>query len=91
MRVSATVLLRDPDTYEVVTVRAGEAVPGWATDLIGEHLVEDGDEGGYDSLKVDDLKAEIARRNEDREEADLISDEGKKADLVAALEADDNN
>jgi hypothetical protein len=48
-------------------------------------------EEGYDSLKVDELNEEIDRRNEDRGEADLIKpDSGKKADLVAALEADDN-
>lgn len=43
----------------------------------------------YGDLKVDELKQLIAGRNEGREEADLISDEGKKADLVAVLEADD--
>lgn len=43
----------------------------------------------YSSFTVDDLKAEIASRNEGREEADLIPAEGRKADLVAALEADD--
>lgn len=44
---------------------------------------------GYDGLKVDELKAEIASRNEGRDEGDLISDDGRKADLVAALELDD--
>jgi hypothetical protein len=39
---------------------------------------------------VADLKAEVERRNEGRDEADLIAPEGtKKADLIAALEADD--
>ena len=45
---------------------------------------------GYDGLKVDELKAEIERRNEGRDDADLLSSDGKKADLIAALEADDN-
>jgi hypothetical protein len=45
---------------------------------------------GYSTMKVDALKAEIAKRNEGREEADLLSDEGLKADLIATLEADDN-
>jgi hypothetical protein len=45
---------------------------------------------GYSGMKVDALKAEIAKRNEGREEADRLSDEGLKADLIAALEADDN-
>jgi hypothetical protein len=45
--------------------------------------------GGYASMKVADLKAEIERRNEGREEPDRLPGDGKKADLVAALEADD--
>lgn len=44
---------------------------------------------GYGDQKVADLKAEIAQRNEGREEADLIPGDGNKADLIAALEADD--
>lgn len=43
----------------------------------------------YSSMKVDEIKAEIESRNEGREEADLLSLEGKKADLVATLDADD--
>jgi len=45
---------------------------------------------GYADQRVDDLKAEIDSRNEGRDEADLIPATGVKADLVAALEADDN-
>lgn len=45
---------------------------------------------GYDAQKVADLEAEIANRNEGRDEADQIVPAGtKKADLIAALEADD--
>lgn len=44
---------------------------------------------GYQAQKVDDLKAEIARRNAERPEDDQLSADGKKADLVATLEADD--
>ncbi|HKY59205.1 MAG TPA: SAP domain-containing protein [Aeromicrobium sp.] len=44
---------------------------------------------GYAAMKVADLKAEIESRNEDRDEESLLSAEGKKADLVATLEADD--
>lgn len=44
---------------------------------------------GYGSMKVTDLRAEIGKRNEGREEADQVSAEGNKAALVAALEADD--
>ena len=45
---------------------------------------------GYEALKVADLKAEIERRNDGREESDRLSGEGKKADLIAALQADDD-
>lgn len=47
---------------------------------------------GYDALTVDDLRSEVARRNEGRDEASrLIAPSGaKKADLIKALEADDN-
>ncbi|MCX5119220.1 SAP domain-containing protein [Micromonospora sp. NBC_00362] len=44
---------------------------------------------GYEALTVPKLKAEIERRNADRDEADRVSSEGRKPDLVAALEADD--
>lgn len=49
------------------------------------------DGGAYSGLKVDELKAEIDRRNEGRDDADLLSTEGKKADLIAALESDDGS
>ncbi|MEU4772961.1 SAP domain-containing protein [Micromonospora sp. NPDC023644] len=45
---------------------------------------------GYDAMKVADLRAEIERRNEGRDEADLLSLDGRKPDLVAALKADDD-
>lgn len=46
---------------------------------------------GYESQKVDDLKAEIDSRNEGRDEADrIVPDGAKKADLIASLEADDD-
>lgn len=46
---------------------------------------------GYEAQTVDELKAEIDRRNEGRGEdaIDRIPKTGNKADLVAALEADD--
>lgn len=47
-------------------------------------------DGDYDDYTVDHLKAEIAARNADREDDDLIEpDSKKKADLVSALEDDD--
>lgn len=48
--------------------------------------------GEYDAKGVtkDHLLAEINKRNEGREEADQIPTDGKKDDLIAALEADDD-
>lgn len=40
-------------------------------------------------VTVDHLKAEIDARNEERDEDSQISKDGKKADLIAALQADD--
>lgn len=50
------------------------------------------DPEGYDGWKVDALKAEIDSRNagRDPEGDNYLSTEGKKADLVAVLEADDS-
>lgn len=45
---------------------------------------------GYDAMTVPKLKAEIERRNENRAEDALLSTEGRKADLIAVLEADDS-
>lgn len=39
---------------------------------------------------VAELKAEIARRNQGRDEADQIPATGNKPDLIAAIAADDN-
>jgi polyphosphate kinase 2 (PPK2 family) len=50
---------------------------------------ESSDATTYSSMKVDDLKAEIESRNEGRDEDAQLSTEGKKADLIAVLEADD--
>lgn len=44
----------------------------------------------YNDLSVNKLKAEIADRNEDRDEdAKIKPDSGSKTDLIAALEVDD--
>lgn len=51
---------------------------------------EDDDEP-YEGVKVADLKAEIEKRNESREDADKITpaEPGNRPELVAALVADD--
>lgn len=46
--------------------------------------------GAYDGMKVHDLKSEIDKRNASRgDDAQMISTDGNKAELVAALVADD--
>jgi hypothetical protein len=50
---------------------------------------DDEDDGEYGDWTNNELRAEIARRNDGREEADKLSLDGKKADLIATLEADD--
>ncbi|HET8627740.1 MAG TPA: SAP domain-containing protein [Thermomicrobiales bacterium] len=60
-----------------------------AATLGTEYVKYDGQTGGYADMKVADLRAEIERRNEGRDEADRLPDDGRKADLIAVLEADD--
>jgi hypothetical protein len=47
----------------------------------------------YEQLNVTELKAEIDERNKDREEAEKIqvASNARKGDLIAALEADDED
>jgi hypothetical protein len=79
---------RNTTTNVVVSVddskddRFGE---GWEA-LDGSESIDT----GYKGQKVADLRAEIAKRNKGRGDADLLSDEGNKAELIATLEADDN-
>lgn len=50
------------------------------------------DDSKYASMSKAELEAEVAKRNEGRDEADQIAVEGRgnKPDLLAALKADDN-
>lgn len=74
-----------------------DELPAWASKAITNEKAwaeesgsdEEPVERSYDDMRVADLKALIGERNEGRGEADLIPDDGVKADLVAALEADD--
>lgn len=52
---------------------------------------EETEEVDYNDLTVSDLQEEIAARNEERDEDDQIEvdSKAKKADLITALEADD--
>lgn len=80
--------LRNTQTGAVVSCTAETA------ELLGAGWVDAGGKTapvaeGYAALSVPALHDEITRRNEGRDEADLIPAKGRKADLVAALEADD--
>ena len=90
-----TLVVRHPETHAAVALLVGEKVPGWAKDLVEPGDLEGAPEpaedqpAGYSALKVDDLKAEIEKRNAGREDDAKLSAEGLKADLVAVLVADD--
>lgn len=73
----------DPEVYEVLdedaTDHNGRELPPKLVERVG-----------LDDQTVADLKAEIARRNEGRDEGDQIPAVGNKPELIAALTADDN-
>ena len=71
------------NTDDAKVVRLGR---GWEPDGGG---TTGSDAEGYDALTVDQLKDEIRARNENRDDDARIALTGAKADLVAALEADD--
>ena len=88
-KLTTNVVLSHPNG-SVEFLPEGSTLPGWAAGLVGDHALDHGD-AGWASLKVDDLRAAIAERNEGREESEQIVPEGtRKDDLVAALVADDN-
>lgn len=65
-------------------------------DGVGQEVEDDAEEvetRSYGQMTVDELKTEIARRNKeilaDDPEAETISTDGKKADLIARLKEDD--
>lgn len=78
-----------------VLLEKGDDVPAWAADQVGDHLLEGGSDAEptpYEEQKIADLKAEVDRRNTERdpEGESYIRPEGRKqADLAAALRADD--
>lgn len=86
-----------------VVIAAGDDVPAWASKQIVNPKAWDGDapeaktidagedpaSEGYESKTVADLRAEIKARNEGRDDESRVSGDGNKADLIAALEADD--
>jgi hypothetical protein len=81
--------LTNPATGHTVRT-GGESVEFWqAAGYRGGEDAAAQEGKSYDGLKVAELKAEIESRNEGRDEADVLSTDGKKADLIAVLEADD--
>lgn len=62
----------------------------WRAEMAGDPVPSEEVPEDYNDWKVDDLKAEIDARNDGRDEGDKIVPDGTlKADLVAALELDD--
>ena len=72
---------------------APAALPSGDVDTIVEpepvEFTDEPDPRDYEAMTVVALKAEIKSRNEGRDDDDLIPADGNKADLIAALEADD--
>ena len=72
---------------------APAALPSGDVDTIVEpepvEFTDEPDPRDYEAMTVVALKAEIRSRNEGRDDDDLIPADGNKADLIAALEADD--
>lgn len=93
--LGANVIVVHPESGEALILVSGDTVPKWADGLIGEHaLVADDAAGassdaGYSSLTKAELVAVIEERNTGRDEDKTLSASGNKADLVAALVADD--
>lgn len=84
-----TVVVRHPETDAPTALVKGTDVPDWATGLVHADDVES-DGAPTDPRTVKELTAEIEARNSDRdEETQIKPDSAKKADLLAALLADD--
>ena len=92
-RLTATTVVLNPISGDIETLAEGSLLPEWAAGLVGDHILTESDdtEAVYESLMVEQLRREIAGRNAGRDEsAHVVSDGARKADLIAALIADDN-
>jgi hypothetical protein len=93
--LSENTVVNDPKTGVSVSLLAGEQVPAWAVEQVGDHLVKGGDveaDTDYSDQKAADLRREIDRRNATREPSseEYIKPDGLSKDaLISALEADD--
>lgn len=92
-RLVHTLVVRHPDTLVATPLLAGSPVPEWAADLVHDDDVEGAAKPeDYGAWTVAALEPEVASRNTDREDDDkVVPASGKKADLVAALVADDEH
>ena len=80
---------------QFVTAEAASAAEGEGGAAFAEHTdeetSEEADDVAYGSMRVADLRALIEQRNEGRADEAQLSTDGSKADLIAALEADDRD
>lgn len=85
------------DVFDAEGVKVASVPKAW----VGTRLLPKGwspkgkkaesDSSKYGSLKKAELQEIIAERNLARADEDVLSDEGTNAELVARLEADDDN
>ena len=104
-RTAATsIRVQSPDGAHVV-LAPGDEVPAWAVEQVTNEdaFVDDSAAeedspipvvaapatGDYESLTVADLRGLIKTSNEGRDDDTKIATDGNKADLIAALAADD--
>lgn len=84
MRLKTTTVVVNPVTGQQVPLLAGRIVPAWAEPLLSEPSAP-----GYGDMTVEELRDEIHHRNEGRDDEQHLSAQGRKADLIHTLEADD--
>lgn len=80
MKLTRAVVVTNPATGQDVALLPGRVVPAWAEALLNDK---------YDDLTVAELRDEIRSRNEGRDDAEHLSAEGRKAELIQTLKADD--
>lgn len=90
-KVTANVLLTNPETHQTVSLLAGDDVPAWATGMVGEHLIGSASDESKDASlpegepsedwKGDQLKAYAEAHNVD------LGSAKTKAEIVAAIDS----
>lgn len=82
----------EADEPEYVTAEAASAAEGEGGDAFEQYADDETTvDGGrdYESMRVADLRGLIEQRNADRANDTKLATDGAKADLIAALQADD--